>query len=390
MKVGIFVDAYVPEINGVVTATKTLFDILNARGDDAYVITTNPFNNKTIMQDKVIRIPGIRLKHLYDYRVAWIYNYKAVKMIKRIHFDVIHVQTEASLGIFGRILAKKFDIPVVYTYHTMYIDYTYYVTKGFLDPLAKNIVKKFSKAIADISTEFTTTSEKTKNALRSYGIKKYINVIPNGINIEAFNKTKYTEEDFMKYRKEHGVEDSFLILSVGRLAKEKSLDVCLKEYAIFLKENPNLKTNFIVVGDGPARQELEKLAMDLGILGNVIFVGKVSHEETSFFYNMCDLYISASTTETQGLTFIEAMSANLLVLCQYDDNLNEVVIDKKTGFYFYSEKECHEKLKYVVTLAKDEKEKIVKNAFENVQKFSMDIYYDRMKEVYHRAIRKRW
>ncbi len=390
MKVGIFVDAYVPEINGVVTATKTLFDILNARGDDAYVITTNPFNNKTIMQDKVIRIPGIRLKHLYDYRFAWIYNHKAVKMIKKIHFDVIHVQTEASLGIFGRILAKKFDIPVVYTYHTMYIDYTYYVTKGFLDPLAKNIVKKFSKAVADISTEFTTTSEKTKNALRSYGIKKYINVIPNGINIDAFNKTKYTEEDFMKYRKEHGIEDSFLILSVGRLAKEKSLDVCLKEYAIFIKENPSLKTNFIVVGDGPARQELEKLAMDLEILGNVIFVGKVSHEETSFFYNMCDLYISASTTETQGLTFIEAMSANLLVLCQYDDNLNEVVIDRQTGFYFYSEKECHEKLKYVVTLAKDEKDKIVKNAFENVQKFSMDIYYDRMKEVYHRAIRKRW
>lgn len=390
MKIGLFVDAYVPEINGVVTAVKTLFDAINNHGDEAYVITTNPFSNKTIFDNNVIRIPGIRLKKLYDYRVAWIYNRKAVKMIKKIHLDVIHVHTEASIGIFGRILAKKFDIPLIYTYHTMYIDYTYYVTKGFLDPIAKNIVRKFSKLISESTTEFVTTSEKTKNALRSYGIKKYINVIPNGIDIDAYAKCEYTKDDFDRYRKEHNLENSFLILSVGRLAREKSLDVCLNEYAAFLKENPEINTNFIIVGDGPARNELEKQALDLGILGKVIFVGKVEHKMTSFFYNMCDLYISASTSETQGLTFIEAMSSNLLVLCQYDDNLNDVVIDNKTGFYFYSSKECRDKLKYVISLSKEEKERIVSSAFDNISKYSTEKFYYRMKEVYNRAIRERW
>lgn len=390
MKVGIFVDAYIPEINGVVTAVKTLFDVLNANGDEAYVITTNPFNNKVIQENHVIRIPGLRLKHLYDYRVAWIYNHKAVKMIKKIHLDVIHVHTEASLGIFGRILAKKFDIPLVYTYHTMYIDYTYYVTHGFLDPIAKSIVKKFSKFVAESSTEFITTSEKTKNALRSYGIKRYINVIPNGIDIKSFSNTKYQDSDFLNYRKEHGLEDSFLVLSLGRLAKEKSLDVCIKEYAIFIKENPNIKTNYLIVGDGPAKKELENLAMELGIYDKMIFVGKVPHEETSFFYNLCDLYLSASTSETQGLTFIEAMSANILVLCQYDDNLNDVVIDKQTGFYFYTEKECHERLKYVYDLSNEKKKEVIDNAYENVNKFSREIFYERMKEVYHRAVRRHW
>ena len=171
MRIGLFVDAYVPEINGVVTAVKTLFDVLNSKGDEAYVITTNPFSNKVIKEGNVIRIPGIELKKLYGYRVAWIYNRKAVKFIKKMNLDVIHVHTEASLGIFGRILSKKFDLPLVYTYHTMYIDYTYYVTKGVLDPIAKNIVKKFSKYVSETTTEFVTTSEKTKNALRSYGIK---------------------------------------------------------------------------------------------------------------------------------------------------------------------------------------------------------------------------
>ena len=390
MRIGLFVDAYVPEINGVVTATKTLFDVFRKHGEEIYVITTNPFGKEVMVQDNVIRIPGIELKKLYGYRVAWIYNRHAANYIKKLHLDIIHVQTEASIGIFGRIFAKKFDIPLVYTYHTMYIDYTYYFTRGILDPLAKSMVKKLSKRLANSSTEFITTSEKTKKALRSYGIKKYINVIPNGIDISQFSSSPYKEENFRKYREEHGYVDTFLLLSLGRIAKEKSIDVCLKEYALFLKSEPKQKTKFLIVGDGPAKEELQKLAIDLGIIENVVFVGKVSHEETAFFYNLCDLYLSASTSETQGLTFIEAMSSSLLVLCQYDDNLNDVILDGKTGFFFYSENQCHELLNRILSLREEEKEKIRQQAYEHVQKYSVEIFYQSMREVYLRAIRKRW
>lgn len=390
MKVGLFVDAYIPEINGVVTATKTLFDIFNKRGDEAYVITTNPFSNKVIKDGNVIRIPGVKLKKLYDYKLCWIYNHKAVVMIKKLHLDVIHVQTEMSIGIFGRILAKQFKIPLVYTYHTMYIDYTYYVTKGVLDPIAKHIVKKFSKSCCETATEFTTTSTKAKNALRSYGVNKYINVIPNGIDIDAFSNSKFSNEDFIKFRKEHNLLDTFLILGIGRLAKEKSFDVCLTQYANFLKTNPSKKTKMLIVGDGPEKEALENLSFELGIADNVMFVGKVLHEKTSFFYNLCDLFISASVTETQGLTFIEAMAAKLLVMCQYDDNLQDVVIDKKTGYFFYSENEFASLLSYIISMDNKQKEEIVNNAYEHIKKFSMDVFYERMKEVYIRAIRKTW
>lgn len=391
MRIGLFVDAYVPEINGVVTSVKTLFDAFKAHGHDVYVITTNPFNKKVIMDDNVIRIPGIELKKLYGYRLCWIYNRKAMKIIRKLSLDVIHVQTEASIGIFGRILAKKFKIPVVYTYHTMYIDYTYYVTRGILDPAAKSKVRKLSKMLAYGSQEFITTSLKSKNALRSYKIQKYINVIPNGINFAQFNNSTYKEEDFISYRKEHGYEDTFLILVLGRVAKEKSIDVCLKEYAKFLELNNNKKkTKFLVVGDGPAREELQQLTIELGIADHVDFVGKVSHEMTSFYYNLCDLYISASTTETQGLTFIEAMASSLLVICQYDDNLNDVVIDGKTGFFFYKEDQCHNLISKVIELPEDKKAQIRKNAYENIQKYSVETFYQSVKEVYNRAIRSHW
>ena len=289
MRIGLFVDAYLPEINGVVTATKTLVDAFISKGDEAFVITTNPFNNEILIQDNVIRLPGIPLKKLYGYRISAPFDRKAEKIVKQLHLDVIHVQTELSIGIFGRLMAKKYDIPLVYTYHTMYVDYTYYVTKGILDPLAKGVVKRFSKMLASISTEFTTTSEKTKNALRTYGVDQYINVIPNGIDINKFAKSKYTKEDIEKYRKEHNLEGKYLILTVGRIAKEKSLDVCIKQYANYLNKTNDKKTMFIIVGDGPQKEEYEKLAIDLKVMDRIIFVGKVSHDETSLFYNMCDL-----------------------------------------------------------------------------------------------------
>ncbi len=390
MKIGIFVDSYVPEINGVVTATETLAKVLKSKGDEVYIITTNPFGKGILFKDNIIRLPGLELKKLYGYRIASIYSHKADKILKRLHFDVIHVQTEASIGIFGRIFAKKYDIPLVYTYHTMYIDYTYYVTKGFLDPIAKSLVKKLSKLLAKISTEFVTTSIKTKNALKSYSINQYINVVPNGIDIEVFNRSHYQESDFINFKKKLGIEDKFIILSLGRVAKEKSLDVCIKEYAEFVRLNNDTKTVYLIVGDGPDKDELEKLSISLGMLGRIIFLGKVLHDEVPFYYNLSDLYLSASTSETQGLTFIEAMASKVLVLCQYDDNLSEVVIDSKTGYYFYSENECHEKLKYVISLSEEKKKEIIENAYENVKKYSIDIFYDSMKEVYHRAIRKRW
>ena len=390
MRIGLFVDAYIPEINGVVTSTKTLFDAFRAHGDDVYVVTTNPFNNKVMVEDNIIRIPGIEIKKLYGYRLSWIYNHKALNFIRKLSLDVIHVQTEASIGIFGRILAKKFNIPLVYTYHTMYIDYTYYVTKGVLDPLAKSVVKRLSKILANGSTEFITTSLKTKKALRSYGIQKYINVIPNGIDIARFDRSNYQDEDFIKYRKEHNLEDTFLILSLGRIAKEKSIDVCLKEYAEFLKTNSDIKTKFLIVGDGPAREELELLAVQLNIIDHVEFLGKVDHEMTSFYYNLCDLYISSSTSETQGLTFIEAMASSTLVLCRYDDNLNDVIIDGKTGFFFYKEEECHHLLSQIIKMPQEKKDLIIKDAYNNVQKYSIEKFYQSVKEVYNRAIRKRW
>lgn len=392
MRIGLFSDSFPPEINGVAVATKALAEIMRKNGHDVYVVTTNPFSNKIIFEDNVLRLPGIRLKQLYDYRLTGFYNRKATQIIKKMNLDVIHVQTEIGVGIFGRMIAKFFDIPLVYTYHTMYIDYTYYVTKGHFDRTAKALVKKFSKSLADSCTEFTTTSEKTRDALRSYNIERYINVIPNGIDLAKFDCSKISQDEILKFKKENNIEDAFVLLALGRVAKEKSIDYLLKGYKEFLtKQKPeNKRTVLLIVGDGPDRANLEVLTKELQIEDHVIFTGKIPYEQVPFYYAVANLYLSASISETQGLTFIEAMATSTLVLARYDENLANVIEDGVTGFFFNDKKSMCDKLSYILSLTPEEKKNIEKTALQADQRFSIDVYYQKMLHTYQRAIRKRW
>ena len=322
--------------------------------------------------------------------MAGFINPKATKIIKKLRLDIIHVQTEAGIGIYGRLLANKLNIPLVYTYHTMYVDYTYYVTKGVMDPAAKGIVKKWTKAVSTNVTEMTTPSLKTKTALREYGVDRYISVIPNGIDLEMFEEKNIDQAFIREFKRKYRLEGKYLLLSLGRIAKEKAIDALLYGYAEYLK-NPSLKNSvLLIVGDGPDKSNLEKLALELKITDHVIFVGKVPHEQVPYFYAMSNLYLSASTSETQGLTFIEAIAAKTLVFCKYDENLEEVIKEGKTGYFFYDLRSFDQKLRLILSMNEEERKQIIENAYAENQRYSIDAFYENMLEVYHRAIRKMW
>ena len=146
----------------------------------------------------------------------------------------------------------------------------------------------------------------------------------------------------------------------------------------------------LVVGDGPSKANLEKLVADLDITQNVDFIGKVPYSDVPFYYQLADLYLSASTSETQGLTFIESIASKTLVLCRFDENLVEVIKDNVTGFYFGDENSFSSKLEKIINLEKKEKENIINTAYKNNRKYSLDAFYENMEEVYNRARRKKW
>lgn len=396
MKIALFSDTYPPQINGVATATETLCNTLKQHGHDVLVVTTSLSNQHRITEiDGILRIPGLTIKRLYNYKFSSIYNTKAFRIIKRYNPDIIHVQTEVGIGIFGRIIARNLKIPLVYTYHTMYEDYTYYVTKGRrpFDFFAKRIVASLSVMIGDSTTEFVTTSTKTKDALRRYGVKKYINIVPNGIDLSAFDEGKINKEKADSLKTKFGLKGKFVILILGRLAAEKSNDIVIKYFHTFLAENPEYdgKLKMLIVGDGPAKSDLQDLCKNLNMCDNVEFVGPVSHETVPYYYHISDLYCSASTSETQGLTYDEAMAAKTLVLAKFDRNLTDVIVEDKTGYYFKTQVDFTSKLKRILNMSHDKKEEIINAAYQNdMNLFGLDKYYERMINVYRKALRKYW
>ncbi len=389
MNIALFSDTYPPEINGVATSTFNLFNILKKNGHNVYAIVTNPFSNKIDYKDNVLRIPGLVLKKLYGYRMAGFYSSKAMKIVREMKLDVIHIQTDAGIGIFGKIAARNLHVPTVYTYHTMYEDYTYYATKGHFDRFARNIVRRYSRFVAEQCTEFISPSNKTKDIIRTYGVDRYVNVIPTGIDFSKFKKENQEWPAIAAFKTAHGLDNHFVILSLGRVAKEKSLDICLKGYALFLK-TATFPSKFVVVGDGPARMELETLVDELGIRDHVLFIGAVPGEKVPFYYHVSDIFVSASVTETQGLTFMEAMASRHIVLARFDENLSGVISNNETGFFFTNEHDFGEKVERIHHLEVDKKEALLNAAMEKVDVFSIERFYENIMEVYHRAVRQYW
>ena len=396
MRIALFSDTYPPQINGVATATHTLATVLRDKGNEVMVVTTALSNHHRVTDSEgVVRIPGLTVKRLYNYKFSSVYNTKVKRIIENFNPDVIHVQTEVGIGIFGRIVARNLHVPLVYTYHTMYEDYTYYVTHGKrpFDFFAKQLVASLSVMIGDSTTGFTTTSSKTKEALRRYGVKKYINIVPNGIDLSAFSKDKIDEERLKGLRTKYGIEDKFVILILGRLAKEKSNDVVIKYFHNFMHKHPEYegKINLLVVGDGPAKPGLMSLTKELELDDIVKFTGPVPHDEVPYYYHLGDVYCSASTSETQGLTYDEAMASHVVVLAKYDYNLTDVIKEGETGFFFKTQRTFDEKLLKILTIGEKEKKELIERAYENdMNLFSLDKYYERMMNVYKKAVRKYW
>lgn len=391
MKIAIFTDTYPPFINGVSTSAYNLVQVLKKNGHDVIVVAPRTTAGKLEVKDGVIWVPGIELKKMYGYRITNIYNRKIVKLLKEFGVELIHNQTDIGIGQFARISSRELKVPQVYTYHTAYEDYTYYVVHGIMDRIGKKAMRGYAKTVAKNCTEFITPSIKTKEYMRSIGSDIYINVVPTGIDFSLFDEKNINKERQLEFKKAHGIKETtkvFLIL--GRVAKEKSMDYSLRGYAMYLEKHPNSDTKMLVVGDGPQRTELELLVEELHISDKVDFIGKVPASEVPFYYHLADVYTSASITETQGLTFMEAMASGTIVLARYDTNLADTITDGLNGFFFTDENGFVEKVERILSLSKEGRQSVINNAYKTVDTYSIDKFYDNIMEVYNRALKKYW
>lgn len=388
MRIGIFTDTFTPEINGVATSCSLLFEVLKNNGHEVFVFTTG---DKTYYDEKehIYRIKGVTLKRIYNYKLVFPFSIKILKFIKNLNLDVIHANTEYGVGLIGFNAAKRYKIPLVYTFHTMIEYYTYYITHGFLDNIAKDIVRKLIKKYVYNSDETIVPSEATKKYFKLINSRKYINVVPTGLSLDTFIKNALAhKENKENLKKTLQIPSNFKVfLIIGRISKEKNFDETLAYINSFIKKYNYEKVKVLVVGDGPYLEELKKECDNLNMNQYVSFLGKVPHEEVSKYYAISDVFINSSITETQGLTYLEALASNTIVLARKADFLEGVIIDNESGFIYKNENDFIKHLVTILNLSNSDKERINNNTKKILDKYSISSFYNNILRVYNRAIK---
>lgn len=316
MIIGIFTDTFYPEVNGVATSCLNLYQELQRRGHTVHVYAPKCKGWEEFQSDTVHYLESKQFILLKDRNVA-LPGMGTIRQALDMHFDVVHTNSEFIVGFLGTYIARHTGCIRIHTYHTVWEDYTYYITHGIGDNTAKNFAKRYSEWWCDRFDRVIVPTAKTENLLRQYGVETPIDIIPSGMDLRRFAPEKHSAEERAATRAECGIpEGKRVLLNIGRLAKEKNLEKILRVFPELHRRLPDVQ--LVIIGEGPLKQTLQEQAETLGVADSVSIVGAKPWEKIDRYYAIGDVFVSASHSETQGLTYIEAAASGLCV-CAVDD-----------------------------------------------------------------------
>lgn len=331
MRIAIFSDTFFPQINGVTTAVYQSAKSLTKLGHEVMIFTVAPDAAKYIDPDiknlAIISLPSVPALIYPALRFTLPLGFSLNKL-RKFKPDIIHSHTPLSVGWEAVMCSKFFKIPLVGTHHTFYDDYLKHIKLDY------KWGKKFSwKSTVGYYNRCDLVLSPTKSladALKKQGLKKPVVILQNSIDTNLFKPAAETGTR-QRLKQHYGLLGASLIFE-GRLSYEKSLDQVIKAFALMLKKMPELK--LMLVGDGPERKELERLAEKLGIKDSIIFTGFLPYgEKIVEAYQASDVYITASKSENMPVAILEAMSCGLPIIAVKERGLAEMVKENINGFF---------------------------------------------------------
>lgn len=379
MKILITSDWYVPAVNGVVTSIINLKQSLEQRGHEVRVLTLSP-NVHSDCKNGITRIgsvgagliyPGARLRA--SGAAPW--------LAELAHWrpDIIHSQCEFSTFFVARKMADALGVPLVHTYHTVYEDYTHYFSPSVR--LGRHAAMRFSRWIADQVDVMIAPTQKVRTLLTEYGVSCPVDVVPSGLDLSRFSRPSDPAREEQLRRRLGLDENALTLVYLGRLAEEKNLD----ELCAALAACPDKTVRLLLVGDGPYRPALEEKVRELELGAQVVFAGMVPPAQVADYYRLGDLFVSASSSETQGLTYIEALASGLPTLCRADDCLTGIVKNGVNGWQYQSQQEF---LAHIAWYAahREEHAGMSAAAWAAAQPYAAEEFARRVEEIYFRKI----
>lgn len=324
MRVAIFTNAYKPITSGVVNSVDFISDALREKGHKVYIFAPR-FYKYFDDKEGVYRYRSVNFTRDLKFPIAIPFSFKAGKVLKEFRPDIIHTQQPFVLGKVAAYYSRKLNVPLVFTFHTQYEKYSHYI------PAPQNLVKHFCrKAIKNFAKRCSciiTPAHSIADLMKSYDIKGQIHVIPNAINLDTYNDI--SKEIVYNFKMKLGLQGNKVILSVGRIAKEKNLFFLIDAFEAVIRNLSDVR--LLIVGDGPLLPELKQYVSSKGVDKYVVFTGNVEYKNIPVLYKIADIFAIASTTEVNPLVILEALAAHVPVVAVNAPGATDTITDHYDG-----------------------------------------------------------
>lgn len=325
MNIAIFTNNYLPNPYGVSGSIESFRKQFEKLGHTVFIFAPD-YKNYKDENPNVFRYLSLDIQYKIKFPIVVPYSSKMDKIIENLSIDIIHSQHPNLLGTAAKKWAKKKNVPLVFTWHTLYDQYAHFVP---LIPKKLSSEYIINKAVnyADSCNFVITPTNSVKEIIRKWGVKNQnIEAIPTGIE-EAY----YQNPDRKKIcEKFHVEKNEILLLLVSRLTQEKNIEFLFDSIFKVIQNKNNVK--FMIVGEGNLMPKLKKMVADNNLKNKVVFAGIVSKKELKNYYAAGDIFVYSSKSETQGMIISEAMYSGLPVVAVDAPGVCDLVQDEKNGF----------------------------------------------------------
>ncbi len=367
MNIIMMTNTYLPHVGGVARSIEAFTSEYRNRGHRVLVVAPT-FENLPKNEKDVIRIPAIQRFNGTDFSVALPVPGILSSAIQEFKPDVIHSHHPFLVGSTALRIAHTHEIPLVFTHHTKYEEYTHYIPGD--SKVLKRFVIKLSTNYANLCDLVFAPSESIAEIIHDRGVTTPITVIPTGVNLDRFKQTNCKQ-----FRKSVGIsENAFVIGHLGRLAKEKNLEFLANAVIAFLSKHKD-KDNlcFLLAGEGPIQQTIKDMFAKHKLSDKLYTIGILNFDEVPDAYQAMDVFAFASKSETQGMVITEAMAGGVPVVAIDAPGVREVVCDQINGRLLQIENitEFANALEWIYSKSKDKKDQLIKHAKETANEFSI-------------------
>ena len=380
MRILITTEFYLPLQCGITTAILNEKKVLEEKGHEVRILTIYD-KKKSTYKDGVYYFRSNFPQLYQDSYATIVINDPLFEDIYEWHPDIVHSQCEFFTMFIAKKIVRKLNIPLVHTCHTDFDAYGIHFTKSdrLWDWATSTFIPRFLKGVDYI----ICPTNKNYDLLKRYGTKNPMIIIPCGLDLNYLSGIMSAEERTV-LRKRYGINDSdVVLLSVCRLSKEKNVKESIEHFHSLLRVRGNIK--LLIVGDGEERENLEAQVKALDLENKVSFTGNIAMNEIWKYYKAGDIFISSSTSEIQGLTYIEALASSLPIVCRRDHSLDMSLIYGVNGYDFSDDSEFIER---IIPLIDDPelRKRMGKNAKESVEKYSLENFAENLLRIFNKVL----